>query len=231
MKTERNIALLMAAGVGSRMAGKLPKQFMELGGKPMAAHSLDLFERCELIDEIILVVPEERLVLASRELVDRFSFKKINKITTGGETRQESVMAGLSACPKGTDYVVIHDAARPLLTMGLLHEAIEKAMRTKAAILAVPAKESVKLADGDIITSTLKRDSVWIAQTPQVFDFDQISSAHNRADAAEYEATDDSELYEKYCGKVSIVRGSYNNLKITTDADFILAGEIIREMG
>jgi 2-C-methyl-D-erythritol 4-phosphate cytidylyltransferase len=230
MRTERNIGLLMAAGSGSRMAGKMPKQFLELGGKPMAAHSLDLFERCKLIDEIILVAPEEHLVLASNELVDRFSFKKINKITTGGETRQESVMAGLSACPKGTDLVAIHDAARPLLTMELLNESIEKARRTKAAILAVLAKESVKLADGEIITATLKRDTVWIAQTPQVFRFDEILSAHKRADEAEYEATDDSELYEKYCGRVAIVRGSYNNLKITTDDDFILAREKMRDM-
>jgi len=227
MKTRRNMAILVAAGTGDRMENKLPKQFIDLAGKPIAAYSLDLFERCRLIDEVVLVVAEDYLVYASQELVDKFSYKKVNKITTGGETRQESVFAGLSACPPSADIVAIHDAARPLLTMGLLEEVIEKALQAKAAIPAVPANESVKLSDGQEVIRTLKRDTVWFAQTPQVFRFDEILSAHRRAEAALYEATDDSELYEQYCGRVTIIRGSHQNIKITTPADLVLAREII----
>ena len=230
MKTRRNMAILVAGGSGSRMDSELPKQFMDLAGKPVAAYSLDLFERCKLIDEVILVVSEDYLAYSSGELVDKYAYKKIHKITTGGESRQESVFAGLSACPPTSDIVVIHDAARPLLTMDLLERTIMKAEETDAAILAVPAKESVKLSDGETVTRTLLRDSVWIAQTPQTFKFEKILDAHRRGEAAEYEATDDSELYEKYRGQVAVVRGSYNNIKITTQADFILAREIIRGM-
>lgn len=227
MKTRRNIAILAAAGTGNRMESKLPKQFMDLAGKPIAAYSLFLFEHCRMIDEVVLVVSEDYLVYASQELVDKFSFKKVNKITTGGETRQESVLAGLTACPSSPDIVAIHDAARPLLSMNLLEEVIAKAEQSGAAIPAVPARDSVKLTDGDGVVKTLKRDTVWLAQTPQAFRFDDIFSAHKRADASLYEATDDSELYEQYCGRVTIVMGSYQNIKITTPADLILAREII----
>ncbi len=230
MKTRRNIAILVAAGSGSRMKSELPKQFMDLAGKPIVAYSLDLFERCKLIDEIILVVSEDYLVYASQELVDKYDYNKIKKITTGGDTRQESVFAGLSACPPISDIVVIHDAARPLLTMGLLERTIKTAENADASILAVRVKESVKLSDGKIVIKTLNRETVWISQTPQTFDFEKILDAHKRAETAEYESTDDSELYEKYCGKVTIVRGSYNNIKITTQADFALARELLREM-
>lgn len=222
--------MIVAAGTGSRMAGELPKQYRDLAGKPVIAHSLDIFERCRLIDEIVLVVAEDYLVYASHEIVDKYSYRKVRKITTGGETRQESVFAGLTACPPMVNIVAIHDAARPLLTLSLLEESINKALDTGAAILAVRAKESVKLGDGERVIDTLKRDSVWFAQTPQVFKFNSILDAHRRADAAEFEATDDSELYEQYCGKVSIVRGSYNNIKITTPGDLVLAAEILKEM-
>jgi len=230
MKTSRNMAILVAAGTGSRISSKLPKQFMDLDGKPIVAYSLDLFDRCKSIDEVILVVSEEYLAYASHEIVDKYGYKKVNKITTGGETRQESVLAGLSACPPMVELVIIHDAARPFLTMSLLEECIQTAGKSDAAILAVQSRESVKLGDGDKIVKTLKRDAVWIAQTPQVFKFDRIFDAHKRADAARFEATDDSELYEQYYGNAAIVRGSYNNIKITTPVDFIVAREILKEL-
>lgn len=230
MKTQRNMAVVVAAGSGSRMNNEMPKQFMDLAGRPVVAFSLGLLERCSMIDEVILVVAEEYLSYASKQIVDRFSFKKVNKITTGGETRQESVLAGLTACSASKDLVVIHDAARPFLTMDLLEQVVHKAGETDAAILAVPAKESVKQSDGRKVVRTLKRETVWMAQTPQVFGYDRILEAHRRGEAAEYEATDDSELYEQYIGPVSVVMGSYQNIKITTSSDFALAREIVREM-
>jgi 2-C-methyl-D-erythritol 4-phosphate cytidylyltransferase len=229
MKTNRDIALVVAAGTGDRFGGTLPKQFVDLAGKPVVLHCLELFERCDLIDEIVLVVPEDYLVYASTEIVDKSGLKKVHKITAGGETRQESVHAGLSACHPGGDLVVIHDAVRPLLRMTHLRETIEKAAETGAAIMAVPSKESVKLVEDNTIVRTLVRDTVWIAQTPQVFRYDSILDAHNRAEAAGNEATDDAQLYEQYYGAVAVVRGSYDNIKITTAADLILAEELTRE--
>lgn len=231
MKTSRNIAIVVAGGSGKRFDDEMPKQYHLLGGKPIITHCLDLFERSNLIDEVVMVVSDDYLVYASQEIVDKFGYRKIKKITTGGESRQESALAGLSACPKGIDLAIIHDAVRPFLAKDLLRAVIKKADETGAAILAVPARETVKLVKGQIIEKTPLRDTVWIAQTPQVFKFDSILEAHRRAEAAQNEATDDSQLYEQYCGEVSIVRGSYHNIKITTRGDLALAEEIYREIG
>jgi 2-C-methyl-D-erythritol 4-phosphate cytidylyltransferase len=230
MKTSRNIAIVVAAGSGSRIGGELPKQFQPLGNKPMVAHSLELFEKSKLIDEVVLVVAEEYLAYASQAVVDEWNFRKVRKITAGGESRQESVLAGLTACPNGIALAVIHDAARPFVAKDLFERVVARALETGAAILAVPAKESIKMAENGMITKTLKRDSIWIAQTPQVFRFENILQAHQRAEAARNEATDDAELYEQYCGPVAIVPGNYNNIKITTKGDFVLAEEILKGM-
>ena len=228
MRTERNIAIIVAAGVGNRLGGELPKQFQAIGGKPMAVHSLELFEKSPLIDEIVFVVSDDHLVYASQAIVDHYGFKKIRKITAGGKTRQESVLAGLTACPSGINLVIIHDAARPFMTTSLLEKVILKAGEIGGAILAVPAKDSIKVGEDGIISKTLRRNTVWIAQTPQVFRFDKILEAHKRGEAARNEATDDSELYEQYIGQVALVMGSYNNIKITTPGDMILAQEIFK---
>lgn len=231
MRTSRNVAVVVAAGRGSRFGAQLPKQFQPLGGKPIVSFCLELFEESELIDEVVLVVPEDFLAYVSAEIVDKLGMKKVRKITTGGASRQESVLAGLSACPPGIDLVVIHDAVRPFLTRDLLRDVLSRASQTGAAILAVPATESVKLADGEYVSETMERDKVWIAQTPQVFKFDDILNAHRRAQAAMYDkATDDSELYEHYYGRVAIVRGSCNNMKITTRRDYLAAKEILKEI-
>jgi 2-C-methyl-D-erythritol 4-phosphate cytidylyltransferase len=230
MKTSRNIAIVVAGGSGKRFDDEKPKQYHRLGGKPVIAYCLELFEKSDLIDEVVLVVSDDYLVYASQEIVDKSGYRKIKKITTGGESRQESVMAGLSACPTGIDLAIIHDAVRPFLAKDLLHAVIKKADETGAAILAVPARETVKLVKGQLIEKTPIRDTVWIAQTPQVFRFGSILEAHKRAEAARNEATDDSQLYEQYCGEVTIVRGSYNNIKITTRGDLALAEEIYREI-
>lgn len=230
MKTTRNIAIVAAAGMGTRFGSELPKQFLPLGDKPMVVHCLELFERNELIDEVVLVVPEDYLAYASQAVVDQFNLTKIRKITAGGKTRQESVLAGLSACPRGIDLVAIHDGDRPFLTDTLLNEVVIKAAIEGAAILAVPANESIKMAENGFISKTMKRDVVWIAQTPQVFRFAEIRDAHRSAEAARNDATDDSELFEQYCGRVAIIYGSYNNIKITTPGDLILAQAMYKEL-
>jgi 2-C-methyl-D-erythritol 4-phosphate cytidylyltransferase len=228
MKTTRNIAIVVAAGTGSRFGGELPKQFQPLGRKPLVVYSLEFFEKNKLIDEVVLVVAEEYLAFASQAIVDKWGLRKIRKITAGGLTRQKSVLAGLSACHSGTNLVAIHDAARPFLAEDLFARLIARAEETGAAILAVPAKESIKIAENGMIIKTLKRDTIWIAQTPQAFRFDTILQAHQRAEVARNEATDDSQLYEQHIGQVEIVPGSYNNIKITTRGDFVLAEEMLK---
>jgi 2-C-methyl-D-erythritol 4-phosphate cytidylyltransferase len=228
MKTTRNIAIVAAAGSGSRFGSELPKQFQLLGGKPMIVHSLEFFEKQGLVDEIVLVVSQDYLVYTSQAIVDRYALHKVRKITAGGETRQESVLAGLSACPAGIDLVAIHDAARPFLADDLFRQVMAKGAENGAAILAVPASESLKMAKDGFVSRTIKRDSIWIAQTPQVFRFESIVEAHQRAEAAHNKASDDSELYEQYCGPVAIVQGSYKNIKITSPGDFVQAQEIFR---
>ena len=228
MKTRRNLAVIAASGQGKRMGSELPKQFMELAGKPMLFWTIKCFERCNLIDEIILVVPEDYLIYASTAIVDKFKLKKINKIITGGETRQESVLAGLSACPRTTGLVAIHDAVRPFVRDEMISRLFSKVTEIRAAIPAVKVKDSVKYVNEDMIAKTLPRDNIYLAQTPQVFYYPTILEIHQKAAEAEYEATDDSQLAEQYGHEVLVVDGHYDNIKITTPEDMKLAEEILR---
>ena len=226
MKTRRNIAVIVAAGAGKRMESKLPKQFIEIGGKPVLAHTIDRFDRCSIIDEIILVVPDDYLAYASRAIVGRYSYKKIKKITAGGETRQESVLAGLSACPRITDDVAIHDGVRPFVRGSLIEELFIKVKETKAVIPAIRAKDTVKYVEKSIILKTLPRENIYLAQTPQVFCYKDIFDIHKKAAEAEFEASDDAMLAEQYHMKVA---GYYDNIKIAHPEDLILAEEILKK--
>ncbi len=229
MKTRRNIAVIVAAGAGKRMESKLPKQFIEIGGKPVLAHTIDRFDRCSIIDEIILVVPDDYLAYASRAIVGRYSYKKIKKITAGGETRQESVLAGLSACPRITDDVAIHDGVRPFVRGSLIEELFIKVKETKAVIPAIRAKDTVKYVEKSIILKTLPRENIYLAQTPQVFCYKDIFDIHKKAAEAEFEASDDAMLAEQYHMKVAVVPGYYDNIKIAHPEDLILAEEILKK--
>jgi len=228
MKTRRNLAVIVASGTGARMKSELPKQFMDLMGKPVLSWTISCFERCRLIDEIVLVVPEDYLAYASQAIVDKYDFKKINKIITGGDTRQESVLAGLTACPRSTDNVAIHDGVRPFVRDTLIEELFESVTETKAVIPAVRAKETVKFVDENMLAKTLPRDRIYLAQTPQVFYYPAIFEIHQKAAEEEYEATDDAMLAEQYGMDVGIVEGHYDNIKITTPVDMALAAEILK---
>lgn len=228
MKIRRNLAVIVAAGRGTRMNTEIPKQFMQLAGKPMLYWTIKCFERCSLIDEIVVVVAEEYLIYASTAIVDKYKLKKINKIITGGETRQESVLAGLTACPASTDKVAIHDAVRPFVRDELIVRLFEKTTASQAAIPAIHVKETVKYVGEDMIAKTLPRENIYLAQTPQVFYYQQIFEIHKRAALEKFEATDDAQLAEQYGLKVVVVEGHYDNIKITTPEDMILAEEILR---
>lgn len=229
MKTRRNLAVIVASGLGTRMNSKLPKQFIKISGKPVLALTIDCFEKCSIIDEIVLVVPEDYLAYTSKAIVDRYSYKKIKMITGGGETRQESVLAGLTACPRVTDAVAIHDGVRPFVRYSLIEQLFQAVKKTGAVIPAVRVKETLKLVNEDKVIHTLPGEKVYLAQTPQVFDYIRILGIHKKAAEAKFEATDDAMLAEQYGMQVMIVPGHYDNIKITTSEDLILAGEIMKK--
>ena len=223
----RNVtAIIPAAGMGKRMGGAIPKPFLWIGGRPILAHTLDAFERCDSVDEVILVVGTADLQLVSEEVVDRYEFTKVRKILSGGEKRQDSVWEGLKAVEAGTEIVVIHDGVRPFVAPEHLSESIGQCRKCDAVITAVPVKDTIKEAEDGLVTSTLDREKLWAIQTPQTFALDLILRAHQQAMGAALIATDDAALVERLGHPVHLLRGSYHNIKITTPEDLAL-GEII----
>jgi 2-C-methyl-D-erythritol 4-phosphate cytidylyltransferase len=183
----------------------------------------------EKIDDIVLVVPEEFLLYANEKVVRPYAPKKLNKIVVGGETRQGSVARGLGSLPFSTEFVAIHDGARPAVFPEDIDRVIDAAHRERAAILARPASDTVKRIEGGFVISTLDRNKLYLAETPQVFQYDLIVSAHEKmtGDAA---ATDDAYLIESLGFKVRVVIPDRINIKVTTEEDLELVKVLLREM-
>ncbi|MCI0495523.1 2-C-methyl-D-erythritol 4-phosphate cytidylyltransferase [candidate division KSB1 bacterium] len=223
-------AIIAAAGRGTRMNSPLNKQFLELGDKPIIAHTLEKFDHCPEIDCIDIIVPQEWLLYVAENIVDKFSISKVRKIVVGGATRQESVFAALKAIDENIRYVAIHDAVRPLLPPDLLLEVLHRGMETSAAILAVPVRDSLKKITNGKVEHTLDRSSIWQAQTPQVFERSLIVQAHEQAFRDQYFAADDSELVERLGHPVYVVESNFMNFKITTPEDLRIAKYFIEEV-
>jgi 2-C-methyl-D-erythritol 4-phosphate cytidylyltransferase len=220
-------AIIAAGGRGERVGGELPKQFIEIKKKPLLAYTVEKFEKCDLIDEIILVVPDEYVGLASYQVVDVFDFRKIRKIVSGGKERQDSVYKALLSLSTNTDIVTIHDGVRPFISTDKIVKSIEMCRQDRAMILALPINETVKrVEDGQVIT-TLVREKLWVAQTPQTFEYKLILEAYKRAEQDGFIGTDDSSLVERLGVKVKILEGDYENIKITTPEDLVLAEKIL----
>ncbi len=224
----KTVAIIVGGGKGTRIKGDLPKQFLMLGDKPILAHAVEKFESCELIDEIILVVPEDYLGYSTQRIIDKFGFRKADKIVPGGETRQDSVYAGLKACPASTSMVVIHDAVRPLVSPDKISASVRLCEKKRAVVLAVPPKDTIKRGEGGLIVTTLDRDKLWLIQTPQVFEYRLILDAHEKAKEEGFVGTDDSVLVERLDKEVAILKGDYANIKITTAEDLAMAETLIR---
>jgi 2-C-methyl-D-erythritol 4-phosphate cytidylyltransferase len=190
--------------------------------------TISRFEQAESIDAVVVVVAEEHLLYTSQKVVDPYGFSKVQKIVVGGETRQESVLKGLRSLPISTRLVAIHDGARPLTKPGDIDRVVQKARSERAAMLATPATDTVKRVRDSYIIGTLERDSLYLAQTPQVFDFDLILEAHQSADHGTA-ITDDASLIESRGFKVRIVEPSAPNLKVTTADDLLLVEALLRQ--
>ncbi|MGC8862541.1 MAG: 2-C-methyl-D-erythritol 4-phosphate cytidylyltransferase [Armatimonadota bacterium] len=209
-------ALIPAAGSGERFGRAGNKIFCEVAGKPVLAHTLAVFESCAAIEEIVLIVRQADLETA-RDLTKRFGLAKIRSIVCGGKHRHDSVANGLAHVT--LDIVAIHDAARPLVTDEIIRRSIEEAARTGACVAAVPVIDTIKsVADGRV-EATVDRSSLYAVQTPQTFRTTLIVDAYARAYEDGFFATDDAALVERLGQEVTVVPGSYDNIKITTPAD------------
>ena len=218
-------AVIVAAGKSQRMGG-VDKMLALLGDKPVLARVIDVFQECAFIDQIVVVLSQENLK-PGQQLVAKGEWSKVSDVCPGGERRQDSVVAGLNRLSQ-CDRVVIHDGARPLVTVDLIEQGLEAAQETGAAVAAVPVTDTIKLAGDDLIVQgTPPRQNLWAVQTPQVFRFDMIAEAYRQT---KYEVTDDARLVEQLGYKVKLYMGSYDNIKITTPNDLALAEVLWQSM-
>lgn len=219
-------AIIVAAGRGTRMGADVNKVFLKLLDKEMLAYTLDIFENNENIDNIIIVTRKQDIALC-QNLVKKYGFKKILYIVEGGNTRQESVYNGLKKTD--ADFVCIHDGARALIDNECINNAIKEAKIYKAAALGVKCKDTLKISDENgFIVSTINRENTYQIQTPQVFFKNDILNAHKKAIEDNLLFTDDCGVIEHYGGKVKIVEGSYDNIKLTTSDDIVIAENILK---
>lgn len=212
------ISAVIAAG-GSSVRMGFDKLTAELCGLPVLIHTINAFEDCSLIDEIVVVTREQHIP-ALLDDVKYQGYKKLRSIVKGGATRQQSVYAGVCACSADAQYICIHDAARPLVTYEVIEAAIEAAVRHGAATAAVPAKDTIKRRRGDFVAETLPRETLMQIQTPQVFKKELYLRAFSQV-SQEY--SDDCQLIESLGAPVAFSQGDYKNIKLTTEEDFILA--------
>ena len=225
--TENNTAIVLAAGQGKRMQSKIQKQFLEIQGYPVLYYSLRCFQESPLIGNIILVTGEEMVSYCKEEIVDKYGFTKVTNVIAGGKERYDSVYAGLCACSEiPCDYVFIHDGARPFITEEILERGLHKVKETGACVIGMPSKDTIKLADEDgFVKETPDRKSAWIIQTPQIFSYSLIRNAHESIRRKDMSSiTDDAMVVEQETGvKVALAEGSYQNIKITTPEDLLIA--------
>jgi 2-C-methyl-D-erythritol 4-phosphate cytidylyltransferase len=224
-----NVAIIAAAGQGTRMGGKRAKQFLELAGTPIIIHTLKAFEACEAIQEIILVLPEADIRDFS-VLVQPFSLGKLHATVSGGVTRASSVLRGLQAVQLGdADIVAVHDGSRPLVTVAEITETVRAAEKHGAAILAAPLVDTVKEVLHDVVVETIPRDRLRRALTPQCFRYEILRKAYEEADELDPTLTDESSLMERIGVPVTVVEGSSRNIKITRPEDLVIAEALMKE--
>lgn len=223
-----NTAIIVAAGSGKRFGSDIPKQFLNLQGKPLIIHTIERFEQCELVDEIILVLsPGE--IESFKSLLSPYSFAKITQLVEGGEIRAESVRNGLNSVNSETaEVIAVHDGARPLVSVHEIFETIKAAQRTGAACLVASVTDTIKQIENGVITRTVDRENLVKALTPQCFDYKLLKRAFEN-DIFDERVTDECFLVEKLGVKIEVVEGSPKNIKITHEEDLRIAEMIITD--
>ena len=229
MQKTKCTAIVLAAGQGKRMGTKVQKQYLEISGKPVLFYSLDVFQKSDMIDDIILVVGENQEEYCREEIIEKFHITKVRKIVKGGAERYHSVWNGLQEVAED-GYVFIHDGARPFVTEEILSRAYETVQREKACVVGMPVKDTIKIADKEgFAKETPNRSLVWMVQTPQVFETFLIKNAYSLLMEQEIiQVTDDAMVVETMLRKkVKLVEGSYENIKITTPEDLKIAEVLV----
>ena len=222
-----NVAIVVAAGKGTRLGGDRPKQFLELGGVPVIIHTLRQFERCTQINEVITVLPAEDSA-GFESLAQKFELRKAKHAIAGGATRAQSVRNGLAAIASA-EIVAVHDGVRPFVTPQEIDEVVVTAQKSGAAILAGAVADTIKRVEGDRIVETVPRAELRRALTPQCFRFDILKRAYEQLDELEsqgVEITDESFLVERLGIAIVTVEGSSRNIKITTESDLAFASQL-----
>ncbi|OPY12230.1 MAG: 2-C-methyl-D-erythritol 4-phosphate cytidylyltransferase [Syntrophus sp. PtaU1.Bin005] len=224
------VAIIPAGGSGRRMQSRNPKQYLLLDGKPVLVHTLLRLQQHSLIDEILLVVPEQDRSFVVENIEKPYRLTKIREVISGGKERQDSVRNGLARVGDDCDIIVVHDGVRPFVAEETLSQVIGAALRFGAAIAGVPVTDTVKQSDGaGNISRTLNREALWLAQTPQAFGRRILQEAYLKAAEEDFHGTDDASLVEHLGIPVKLIPGSYRNIKITTPDDLVLAGAFLKQ--
>jgi 2-C-methyl-D-erythritol 4-phosphate cytidylyltransferase len=225
-----NLAIIAAAGQGTRMAGKRPKQFLELAGTPIILHTLKAFEQCDVIQGIIVVTAaEETAGLLS--LVNEHDLRKIVAVVPGGATRAESVLRGLEVIEETTaEIIAVHDGVRPFVTPDEIARTVEAAKLEGAAILVSAPVDTIKEVKDGVVVRTLKRAGLRHALTPQCFRYKLLRRAYEEIDVSDPELTDESALVERLGVKIVTVEGSPRNIKITRPEDLLVGEALLRQV-
>jgi 2-C-methyl-D-erythritol 4-phosphate cytidylyltransferase len=221
---EKVTAIVLAAGKGSRMNSDTPKQYLTLLGKPVLFYSLQAFEESN-VDNIVLVTGSGEQEYCKKEIIEKYHIKKVTHIVEGGTERYHSVWYGLNAA-EDSDYVMIHDGARPLVTPHIINRAITAVKETAACVVGMPVKDTIQITDEEnAIASTPDRKHTWIAQTPQCFSYSLALSSYNKAiECEDTSITDDAMVVRKYgTARISMLEGNYTNIKVTTPEDIPVA--------
>ena len=236
---KRCTAIVLAAGQGSRMGTKVQKQYLEIEGKPVLYYYLAVFESSNIIDDIILVVGEGQIEYCKKEIVEKYRFSKVVEIVTGGKERYESVYCALLIMDKigkkdegENGYVFIHDGARPFVNEEIIERTYHAVMEHQACVAGMPTKDTIKVVGQDgFAKETPDRNTLWLIQTPQVFESALIKKAYFRLmEEKNIQVTDDAMVVEKILGvPVKLVEGSYENIKITTPEDLPVAEIFVKQ--
>ena len=226
MPSVTTVAVVPAAGSGSRMGGSAPKQFLLLGGTPLLVRTLATLGKSRVIGGIVVVAPPAAAERTCRVL-SRHRLRRVLAVIPGGRERQESVWLGLQAVPSTTDLVLVHDGVRPFITAALVREVVEAAGQFGAAACGLPIRETVKRAREGFVEETVNREGLWLVQTPQAFRRTLFWEAHEKARRDGFLGTDDAVLVERLGVPVRMVTGLVENIKITTPGDLARARAVI----
>lgn len=221
--------IIPAAGQGKRMGAGKNKLLIELNGIPVLIHTLLVFEKDEKCEGIILAIhPQDEAEF--KALLEKYQISKVKGLVPGGKERQNSIYQALKST-LGEGIILVHDAARPFIKKEFIHRLAETAEKSGAAIIGVPAKDTIKKAANGTVVETIDRSSLWMVQTPQAFRISLLKAAYKKAEEEQYIGTDDASLVERLGEPIAIVEGDYDNIKLTTPEDLYFAEAILKKTG